>query len=64
MSDDLSCADESDEPLLEQLDRMQDEVLQGLDDLDARIMALIKECNAANARELSLTPGQDHAEAA
>ena len=52
------------ESLLEQLDRMQDEVLQGLDDLDARVLGLIKQCTAANERNLTLATPPDHAEAA
>ena len=52
------------ESLLEQLDRMQDEVLQGLDDLDERVLGLIKQCTAANERQLTLSTPPDHAEAA
>ena len=53
------------ESLIDQLDQMQDEVLQGLDDLDARILALIKECTDANARQLQLAaPGEELPEAA
>ena len=57
-------ADSQPESLLEQLDRMQDEVLQGLDDLDARVLGLIKQCAAANERNLKLSTPPDHAEAA
>jgi hypothetical protein len=47
-------ADSQPHCLLEELDRLQDEVLQGLDELDSRILGLIKQCTAANERNLRL----------
>jgi hypothetical protein len=58
-------ADAQTHSLLEELDRMQDEVLLGLDDLDARILGLIKACSAASERNLKLAaPGEELSEAA
>ena len=59
----------SDDPrspsLLEELDRMQDEVLAALDVLDDRILDLIKQCTSAHERELKvITAGEGISEAA